>query len=229
MKAEVSAILKENPEIIIDVLKKNSSSVYDIVIEGQEKKQKMAEIQRRVAQMKNPLKPEIETNRIIKGNASAPITIVEYSDFQCPYCAVGAKTMEQLFKKYDGRIRLIYKHNPLPFHKAALPAAVYFEAIARQDSKKALKFHDILFADQRRLEKGEQALREIAASLGIDMKILDKDLKSKEVIERIQKDMAEANKFGFSGTPAFIVNGISLPGAYPLQEFIEVIEMTEKK
>jgi protein-disulfide isomerase len=189
----------------------------------------MAEIQRRTAQMKNPLKPEIETNRIIKGNASAPITIVEYSDFQCPYCAVGAKTMEQLFKKYDGRIRLIYKHNPLPFHKAALPAAVYFEAIARQDSKKASQFHDILFVDQRRLEKGEQALREIAASLGIDMKILDKDLKSKEVIERIQKDMAEANKFGFSGTPAFIVNGISLPGAYPLQEFIEVIEMTEKK
>lgn len=142
---------------------------------------------------------------------------------------MGARTVDHLFEQYKDRIRLVFKHNPLSFHNNAMPAALYFEAIARQDMKKALVFHDMFFANREKLKKGETALRETASSLGIDMKRLDGDLKGKEVRERVRKDMEEARGFGFSGTPAFIINGMALPGAYLIDEFIEIIRMTEKK
>lgn len=226
---QISSLLKENPEIIIDVLRQNNIAVYDIAAAGQEGKQRNIEMERRKAQLKDPLKPAIESGRIIRGKSDAPITIVEYSDFECPYCARSAKTVDDLFEKYKGRIRFVYKHNPLPFHKAAMPAALYFEAITKQDTQKALQFHNMLFANQAGLKKGEDAVKEMAASLGINMERLAEDVMSKDIAEHIQRDIDEAKKFGFSGTPAFVINGISLTGAYPTDEFVEVIKMTESK
>jgi protein-disulfide isomerase len=107
----------------------------------------------------------------------------------------------------------------------AMPAAKYFEAIARQDPAKAYKFHDLVFENQAELNaKKEAFLKESAKKAGADMKKLEKDLADSSLMDRINKDTAEAQKFGISGTPGFIINGVSLKGAYPFPEFKNIID-----
>ena len=84
--------------------------------------------------------------RIVRGNPAAPVTIVEFTDFQCPYCSAGAQTLSAMMKKYEGKVKLTVRHYPLPFHPSALPAALYFEGIAVQSPEKAWQFYDALFA-----------------------------------------------------------------------------------
>ena len=92
--------------------------------------------------------PVIEDSRVIVGAKNAPITIVEYSDFECPYCSRGFATVKQLLSEYKGQIRFVFKHLPLDFHPLAKPAALYYEAIALQSHEKAIKFHDKIFENQ---------------------------------------------------------------------------------
>ena len=107
----------------------------------------------------------------------------------------------------------------------AQPAAEYFEAIAIQEPAKAYKFHDEVFKNQQELQSGgEKLLADIAKKVGADMERLKKDLKSPKVQKRIEEDKAEAKSFDISGTPGFIVAGVSLKGAYPIQSFEEIIE-----
>ena len=172
------------------------------------------------------------SDQIITGISStkndAKITIVEYSDFQCPFCSRGYDTMKALEQKYGDKIRVIYKHLPLEMHPQAMPAAQYFEAIALQDHGKAQKFHDMVFENQQELnEKKEKFLDEAAKKVGADLAKVKKDIKTDAVNDRIKKDMAEAQKFGFSGTPGFLVNGIAVRGAVPPQHFESIIERLE--
>ena len=90
------------------------------------KKEADAEKNRMEEEFKNPKKPEIGDNRVIFGTKGAPITIVEYSDFQCPYCSKGYNTIKEVMAEYKGKVQVIYKHLPLDFHPEALPAAKYF-------------------------------------------------------------------------------------------------------
>jgi protein-disulfide isomerase len=107
----------------------------------------------------------------------------------------------------------------------AMPAAKYFEAIALQDHSKAEKFYNEIFNNQGDLRsKKEGALKDAAKKVGADLKRLEKDLNSETVTKRIQADMEEARKFNFSGTPGFIINGVSLRGAYPFPEFKAIID-----
>lgn len=230
LKKSIRAILKENPDILLDVLKENDMEFFDIVQNAAMKKQQMARKAQRNHELKNPLKPVIEKTRPIRGNPKARVTIVEYSDFQCPFCGRGAKTVEALLKKYKGDVRLIYKHMPLTnIHPHAMKAAIYFEAIARQDAEKAWKFHDIIFDNQNKLKGGEKAIKKIAASLGLNEKRLQKDVKDKAILAQVEKDSKEAMKFGFTGTPSFVVNGISLKGAQPIESFSRIIDKALKK
>ncbi|MFM8269287.1 MAG: DsbA family protein [Pseudomonadota bacterium] len=192
--------------------------------------QQKAEAEQRENEFKNPKKPKVSKERAVLGSLSAPIVIVAYSDFQCPYCSRGASTIEEVRKKYGKKVAFVFKHLPLPFHEMAQPAAEYFEAIAIQDSAKAYKFHDEVFKNQQDLKtKGEGLLAEIAKKVGANMEQLKKDLKGTKVKERIEADKAEASSFEISGTPGFIVAGVTLKGAYPLQSFEEIIEKKLKK
>jgi protein-disulfide isomerase len=187
--------------------------------------QQKAEADQRESEFKNPKKPKVSADRAVLGSLSAPIIIVAYSDFQCPYCSRGASTIEEVRKKYGKKVAFVFKHLPLPFHSMAQPAAEYFEAIAIQEPAKAYKFHDEVFKNQQQLQSGgENLLAEIAKKVGADMERLKKDLKSPKVQKRIEEDKAEAKSFDISGTPGFIVAGVSLKGAYPLQSFEEIIE-----
>lgn len=158
------------------------------------------------------------------------MTIVEYSDFECPYCSRGYQTAKEVLKNYPNDVRIVFKHLPLEFHPKALPASKYFEAIAMQDHGKAEKFHDGIFENQDKLKKdGESFLKSLAKGLGVNMKKLEADLADPSVMTRINADMEEAKKFQISGTPGFVINGVSLRGAYPYEEFKQIIDRHLKK
>ena len=229
---QLKQTLNEHPEIVLDVIKNNPGKFVETINvafqQAQVKKQQdqMRELAtERETEFKNPKKPVIEASRAIAGEKSAPITIIEYSDFQCPYCSRGHETLKEVREKYGDRVRVVYKHLPLPMHPMAMPAAKYFEAIALQDAKKAYQFHDKIFENQDKLNiQKEKYLESVAEDLGMNMKKLKQDINSQVVKKRINADIAEAKKFNFTGTPGFLVNGVSIRGAYPLSEFESVID-----
>jgi len=132
LKELIRAVLRDHPELILDVLKEHDMAVWALVEQGGRNAQVQAERDRRLAELANPKVPDLGSHRPIRGNPDAPITIVEYSDFECPYCGVAYPTIKRLLGRYPGTLRVFYKHNPLDFHPMADPAARYFEAIALQ-------------------------------------------------------------------------------------------------
>lgn len=228
----VEKTLENNPEIIFKIIEKNPKkfmdSVNKAVRSARAVARKDAESKKTVQKQQefaNPKKPVLGKDRVYFGNPSAPITIVEYSDFQCPYCTRGFQTMQSLKKKYGNKVRILYKHLPLDeLHPQARLAARFFEAIGLQSAKKAQNFHDILFQNQAKIKKGKSYLVKVTKQVGANVAQVLKDINSSKVKSRIKADMAEARKFGFSGTPAFLINGVSLAGAYPVPAFVTIIE-----
>lgn len=236
-KEKLSKTLKDNPEIILDWIKANPAlfiqTMQEAVVDAQSEmrqQQEEAERQQFLASMDNPLEPQIRDDEAIRGPKDAPITLIEYSDFECPYCSRGFQTVMSLMERYDGKIRFIYKHLPLSFHQQAEVAARYYEAIRLQSHEKAFEFHDLIFADQRKLAPGgENFLKELARKVNADMNRLAQDINSEAVSERIREDMAEAESFGIQGTPGFVINGVPVKGAYPPAHFVEIIEELKKR
>ncbi|MBL7545153.1 MAG: thioredoxin domain-containing protein [Bdellovibrionaceae bacterium] len=234
---QLKEAVEKDPSIVFVAIEKDPEKFIEVVNkaaqEAQKKQQeKMAddEKKQRETEYANPLKPEIDESRVIFGKKDAPVTIVEYSDFECPYCSRGYQVIKQVKAEYGDKVRVLFKHLPLDFHPMAEPAARYYEAIAMQDHGKAEKFHDKVFENQGELKSGkENFLKKAAKDVGANMATLEKDLKNEKVSARIQKDMEEAQSFGIRGTPGFIVNGISLRGALPFSEFKEVIDKHLKK
>jgi protein-disulfide isomerase len=171
------------------------------------------------------LVPRHDPSRAIRGNPAAPITIYEYTDFQCPYCAHGAKVMDEVMARYEGQVRLVVKQLPLPaIHPMAVRSARYFEALSLQDGALAWKFYDRVFREQSGLARGEAFLREVAAQAGADAARLERDLAGAEVQGRIDADLGEARAFRFDGVPAFVVAGRVLKGAQPSESFFAVVD-----
>lgn len=130
--------------------------------------------------------------------------------------------------RYDGQVRFLYKHNPITqIHPMADPSARYFEAIAKQSHEKAWAFHDRLYEAPDRLKQGEAGMDSVVASLGLDAERLRKDLAGEDITAQVQRDRDEAVNFGFQATPAFLINRVSLRGAYSMEEFVQVIELVQ--
>lgn len=231
-KQQLEKTIEANPDIVFNAIKKNPKKFVEVVNEAVRTAQESSrqdeeheEQARLEEEFKNPKKPVLEEGRVIFGDEKAPVTIVEYSDFQCPYCGRGFSTLKEVEKEYGDKVRVIFKNLPLEFHPMAMPAAKYFEAIAMQDGKKARKFHDEIFSNQTKLnQEGEKFLKATAKKVGANLAKVQKDMNSDEVQKRIQANMEEAKKFEFSGTPGFLINGVSLRGAYPFQEFKKIID-----
>jgi protein-disulfide isomerase len=164
------------------------------------------------------------TRRAVLGNPSAPVTIVEYSDFQCPYCRAERDVLVQLLREYGDSLRLVVKHTPLDTHRLALPAALMYEAVARQSPMAAYRFYDELFANQARLDaQGEQYLAVAAKVAGADSARARADAQGPEVRAVVEADLEEGRRFGFTGTPGFLINGVALMGAHPIGDFEQII------
>lgn len=230
-RADLQKALNDNPDLVLEALKKtDKAAFFEYVMDArhdyQEKKQAEEEEKEKAEleeAFKNPYKPEIDENTRIRGDKNAPITIVEYSDFQCPYCGRGFQVMEQVRAKYGAKMRFIYKNLPLvAIHPHALPTAKWFEAVSLQSPEKAWLFHDIMFKNQESLS--EDFYKKTVKSLGLDVAKAAKDAQSQAVADKIEADTKEAKEFGFTGTPGFLINGIPLRGAYPPEEFDKIIK-----
>ncbi|MFA6316332.1 MAG: thioredoxin domain-containing protein [Elusimicrobiota bacterium] len=234
-REDLKKTLEANPDLIMDVLRSQRKELIDIlnqvVAEEQDSKRKEAELQveREIDEkVANPYQPVVDGKTRIRGNKKAKYTLVEYSDFQCPYCSRGFMIVEEVRKKYGDDLRVIFKNKPLvDMHPEAMPAALFLEAISLQSHEKAWQFHDALFANQSQL--GAAFYEATAKELGVDVKRAKKDAESQAVKDRVQVDMAEADAFGFSGTPGFLLNGVPLRGAYPPAFFDKIIQKIEKK
>jgi len=174
--------------------------------------------------MNNALLMPNVVGSLTKGDPNAPIIIVEYTDLQCPYCKTGALIIDEIMQKYDGKIRLVLKHCPLEDHVMAMPAALYLQAISRQDIAKAWLFYDRVLREQERLKEGERFLRIVAGDLGVNLQLLDRDLAGSESKSKIEADLAEADKFDVGGVPEFIVNGKMFKGPLSVSEFSKIID-----
>ncbi|MBW1811513.1 MAG: thioredoxin domain-containing protein [Deltaproteobacteria bacterium] len=153
-----------------------------------------------------------------QGQLQLPCVI--FSEFQCPFCARVGATLDSVLKEYPGKVRLVYRHNPLPFHKQAMPAARASLAAARQG--RFWEMHDKLFQDRKKLD--EDSLFGYASQLGLDMQRFEADFRSEAIVRQIKADMAEAARLGSRGVPAFFINGRSLSGAQPLAKFKTLID-----
>lgn len=231
----VKKTIQDNPEIVFEAIKKDPAGFMEVVrgaAQDAQKKEMMAaqeaEKKARDDEFANPKKPEITANRAIFGDKSAPITIVEYSDFQCPFCSRGSDTVSRVLKEYNGKVKLLFKHLPLEQkHPNARRGSEYFEAIALQDVNKAYMFKQLVFKNQQATYgDSEKLYMKLAKEVGADTAKLKTDLKAKNdmITKTINSDMQEAQKFGFNGTPGYLINGVSLKGAYPFEEFKVIID-----
>ena len=155
-----------------------------------------------------------------RGPADARVTLVEFSDFQCPFCARGRRTTEAVYKKYEGRVRWVFKHFPLDFHPDA-PLA-HRAAMAAGEQGKFWEMHDKIFESQRAMKRDD--LIAMATALGLDIPRFTADLGSDKFTALMQRDMTEAVKVGVDGTPTLFINGRRLVGAKPEAELVAVIE-----
>lgn len=166
------------------------------------------------------------TGQPFRGAADAKITIVEFSDFQCPYCSRGAQTMEQLLAKHKD-VKFVFKHFPLNFHPWAMPAAISAKCVADQKPEAFWTLHDAYFQNQKDLNPTNLAdkTREYLKNSGIDMAKFvacaeDKDSEEyKKAAQAVSADMSLGGRLGVTGTPGFFVNGHFLNGAMPLEQF----------
>src|SRR5262245_23727207 len=155
-----------------------------------------------------------------KGSNKAPITIVEFADFQCPFCARCTPTLDQLFKDYLGDLRFYFRHNPLPFHPDAGLAAE--ATLAAEAQGKFWEMHDKLLASSRELQRED--LDRYARELGLDMDKFSQALDTRAYKGRVEQDVEVAAKAGVKGTPCFLINGRKLVGAQPVEAFKAVID-----
>jgi protein-disulfide isomerase len=159
----------------------------------------------------------------IKGPEHAKVTIIEWSDFQCPFCSRVEPTIDQIMKTYGKDVRVVWKNQPLPFHQNAMPAAqVTYAAFTKKGSEGFWKLHDTLFKNQQALDRPN--LEKYALSVGLTDDDVKEALDAKKYDEKIQAESAEGTKFGARGTPSFFINGRPLSGAQPFEAFKKIID-----
>ena len=210
---------------------KGQKAFIDFLMTAEQKQREMAQkkqmemMQAKLEeQFKNPVQVDT-TGNPVRGPANAKITLVEFSDFQCPYCKRGQETAEQVMKAYPNDVKFVFKHLPLGFHPQARPAAKATVAAMRQG--KFWEMHDALFDNQDKLN--EALYLEQAKKLGLDIEKFKKDMASPETEAYVKKDEEAAKKLGIGGTPSFVVNGIEVRGAYPVDHFKSIIDRLLKK
>ena len=170
-------------------------------------------------QFKNPVKIDIG-NSPVKGNPAAKVTIVEFSDFECPFCTRGKSTMDEVLKAYPNDVKVVFKNLPLPFHQNAVPAAK--AALAAGKQGKFWEMHDKLFENQRELTA--ENFEKFAKELSLDLSKFKADMNDPEIDKQIEADKKLAEAHGIQGTPGFFVNGVAVKGAYPFPHFKTIID-----
>lgn len=197
-------------------------------VKKQERAKALFERMRRDYQVEVKLvepRTQVEAKGPSRGPADAKVTLVEFSDFECPFCAKGRDVVEQVMAAYPGQIRLVFRQYPLPFHENAAKAAE--AALCADEQGKFWPMHDALFANPQALSPDE--LKQHAQGVGVDEAKFAECLDSGRMAERVKEDVAAGEAAGVDGTPAFFINGVRLTGAQPLEEFKRIIDRELKR
>ena len=209
-------IIKKNPQVLKDALQK-----YEEQSASQKQEDEFNKLFEDRAQI------EIGDS-YIRGDKKAEYTVIAFSDFQCPFCKRGDDTIKELMKKHDKKINYVFKHFPLSFHPEAANASKATWAAGKQG--KFYEYHDKVFENQGKL--GDELYVQIAKELSLNIDKFNKDRTSEDAEKKIQADMKEGQAIGIQGTPGFVLNGIKILGAYPIDHFEKIIsrlETTAKK
>lgn len=161
-------------------------------------------------------------NAPFAGGKDAQVTIVEYSDFQCPFCAKGADLLKEIKKKYGDKVKVAFKNFPLPFHNHAEAAAVASLCANEQSVGAFWKLHDEMFANQDSLDA--EGLKKLATKVGLKMDDFNKCMTENRHLASVRADMEEGKKLKVKSTPTFFVNGQLINGAQPMEVFAELID-----
>lgn len=232
----VKSTIESNPEIIFSAIKKDPEGFFKAIEETQGRMRELAkkkateQAKKDIEEaFKNPQNPEIASNRALLGKKDAPITIVEYADFACYYCAEANKIISKVKKEYGDKVRFLFKHFHVLGNESSVYASKLMEGIGQIDARKAYKFHDTVFKNQDRLKKSgakkflEKEARKLVGAAKMPRVL--KAARSAEVKSILDADKKEASiRFKLRGTPAFNVNGVTLRGAEKFEKFKEVIE-----
>jgi protein-disulfide isomerase len=188
--------------------------------EAREKFFKGLESKYKVDMKLEPLRAEVAATGPAKGPAQAPVTIVEFSDFQCPFCARVNPTLEQVRAKYGDKVRIVFRQYPLDMHPQARKAAE--ASLCANEQGKFWEMHDAMFANQQLL--GVDDLKAKAVGLGLNADSFNSCLDSGKFGSQIAQDLEAGSAAGVSGTPALFINGRFINGAVPLEQITEVID-----
>jgi protein-disulfide isomerase len=181
-------------------------------LQGRQRQMDSAQIEQQFdQQLKNPVQIPIGSSPVL-GPADAPITLVEFSDFECPFCSRVVPTIKQLQQEYPGKIKLVFKHMPLPMHQNAKLAAR--ASIAAQNQDKFWEMHDRIFANQKGIT--EASVKQWAKELKLNLAKFTADLSSPATNARVEQDIQLANTVGARSTPTFYMNGAQIRGALPI-------------
>jgi len=161
-------------------------------------------------------------NAYIRGNADAPITLIEFSDFECPYSARHQETIVQILDEYPNQVKLIYKHFPLSFHANAQKAAEAAECAGEQG--KFWEMHDLLYVASDNKELSVDKFKELAQELKLDTNQFNTCLDDGKYADQVAKDTQEGIAAGVEGTPGTYVNGTLISGAVPFESFKTIID-----
>jgi protein-disulfide isomerase len=165
-------------------------------------------------------------NTPVVGVSTAKVTVVEYTDFQCPYCKTAHFTLKELLKQYKGKIKIAYKHYPLDVHVWAKDAAVASVCVYQQSPVSFWKLTDYFFQNQSGItaETLSTRIQEFSTRSNLDYSQLQTCMQDPSAKEKVSADIAEAGRLGLYATPAFSVNGKILYGALPIEQFKTVID-----
>jgi protein-disulfide isomerase len=203
----------------------------ELIAKGTKLENVYAELQKEAGQAPPPLPaaaPQAErivtdiniTGAPAKGPQNAPVTIIAFSDFQCPFCSRAVPTLKQIEDTYGNKVRVVFKHQPLPMHPFAKGAAM--ASMAANEQGKFWEMHDKLFANQGALDRG--SLERYAQELGLDMGKFKAAMDSNKFDSYVSADAAEGMRVGANGTPTFFVNGHQIIGAESFERFKGVID-----
>lgn len=164
----------------------------------------------------NRLRP-IDDSDHVWGDKNAPVQLIVYSDFECPFCAQFTDTLKEVEKEFAGKVAIAFRHFPLAIHPEAMPAALASECASEQG--KFWEMHDKLFADNKAGDFNTEQFKKDAADLGLDAARFNQCLDTEKYKDKILGQMLEGRNLSITGTPTIFINGEVLPGAYPFEDF----------
>jgi len=221
-KEEIGQYIKENPNLILEILKDHPQEIFEIAQTGQQIKSNRALAERRDKELKNPITFHNQQSRFFKPGATvdAPVQIVLFSNFQCPFCKKSAQLIDQISESYPGKVNILFRH--LSSDSLSFQQALLFETVGLENPEKAWKLHDFMFNNQKEIRKDQSILKQELKKMGLEL--TSKDIENPKALSHLQSDNEEAQRLHINRTPTLFVNGITITGQDFLKDMVGIIE-----